>query len=86
MSSAVISDGFDNWFFTTNKTQNQCPSVSAKCIPPKACSRDPSTGQSFCCDTGLRTVCWRGATTCKTDGTTLSCGSGSNSWCCLAGS
>ncbi|KAI6372401.1 hypothetical protein MCOR25_003724 [Pyricularia grisea] len=86
MSGAVIKDDYDNWFFTTNKTENKCPSVNAKCIPPKACSRDPNTGQSFCCDTGPKTVCWRGATTCKTDGTTLSCGSGTDSWCCLAGS
>ncbi|TLS30594.1 hypothetical protein PpBr36_02522 [Pyricularia pennisetigena] len=45
MSGATIRDDYDNWFFATNKTDNKCPSFNAKCIPPKACARDPNTGQ-----------------------------------------
>ncbi|KAI6314566.1 hypothetical protein MCOR30_009914 [Pyricularia oryzae] len=79
-----MTDYYDIWFFTTNKTSNICPNNTFKCMAPGACARDPNTGHSYCCDAGPTAVCWTNTTPCQDDGSTIVCGSGATSWCCLA--
>ncbi|TLS29256.1 hypothetical protein PpBr36_00026 [Pyricularia pennisetigena] len=79
-----MTDYYDNWFFTTSKTKNTCPTNPFTCLAPNACARDPTTGRSYCCDAGATAVCWTGSTPCQGDGSTMACGSGTTSWCCLA--
>lgn len=82
---------FNDWYFTTNKTENNCPG-SLPCSPPsKACARDPTNGSRYCCDgqpddkSKVGRVCWKGPTDCKTDGSTVDCSNGKRTWCCLSG-
>jgi len=78
----MTTDYFDNYFFTANATGYVCPGFgSFLCKPPNACARDPNTGTRYCCD--YNNVCWGLPTTCATDGSTLDCGSGTYTWCCL---
>ncbi|KLU82995.1 hypothetical protein MAPG_02062 [Magnaporthiopsis poae ATCC 64411] len=82
---------FNDWYFTTNKTENNCPGA-LPCPPPsKACARDPTNGSRYCCDgqpdakSKVGRVCWKGPTDCKTDGSTVDCSNGKRAWCCLSG-
>ncbi|KAF2154514.1 hypothetical protein K461DRAFT_275632 [Myriangium duriaei CBS 260.36] len=77
-----MTDSFDTYFFTSNLTNHVCPGFgSFKCPPPNACARDSKTGKEYCCDTS--DVCWTIPATCSSDGSTINCGSGSYTWCCL---
>ncbi|KAL8413360.1 hypothetical protein RB594_004834 [Gaeumannomyces avenae] len=82
---------YNDWFFTTNKTDFNCPN-SLPCPPPsKACARDPTNGARYCCDgqpdakSKVGRVCWRGPTTCRADGSTVDCSNSKRTWCCLSG-
>ncbi|CRG92219.1 hypothetical protein PISL3812_09275 [Talaromyces islandicus] len=80
-SDDSMADHFDRFFFTSNLSSYVCPGFqSFQCPPPNACARDSTTGIEYCCDYG--DVCWGLTTDCATDGTTLSCGDGQNTWCC----
>jgi hypothetical protein len=81
--SPNMTDYYDNYFFTSSLTSNQCPALALDCSPLNACARDPNTGSTYCCDSN-NNQCWRGSTDCATDGSTSACGSGDNSWCCLS--
>ncbi len=77
-----MTDYFDNYFFTSNLTSFVCPGFSSfQCKEPNACARDPNTGKRYCCDSN--DVCWTITSNCATDGTTLDCGGGDSTWCCL---
>ncbi|KAH8690650.1 hypothetical protein BGW36DRAFT_58296 [Talaromyces proteolyticus] len=77
-----MTDAFDSYFFSSNLSSYSCPALNnLECQPPAACARESSTGNEYCCDAG--DVCWRFASKCQTDGSTLSCGNGDNTWCCL---
>jgi hypothetical protein len=77
-----MTDYYDNYYFATNVTSYECPNSSWQCEPVKACARDHTTGASYCCDYADN-ECWTGTTPCATDGSTLTCGSGDTTWCCL---
>lgn len=47
----------------------------------RSCARDGRTGKRYCCDYG--DVCWTTTSPCASDGSTLDCGSGETTWCCL---
>ncbi|KAL4915985.1 hypothetical protein BDW62DRAFT_187292 [Aspergillus aurantiobrunneus] len=77
---------FSDYYFTSNLTRYTCPEFgSFQCEPPNACAREPSTGKMYCCDynDNLGDVCWSIQSDCADDGSTLSCGSGDDPWCCL---
>ncbi|EJT70872.1 hypothetical protein GGTG_11895 [Gaeumannomyces tritici R3-111a-1] len=81
---------YNDWFFTTNQTDFNCPN-SLPCPPPsKACARDPTNGARYCCDgqpdakSKVGRVCWRGPTTCRADGSTVDCSNSKRTWCCLS--
>ncbi|ERS96569.1 hypothetical protein HMPREF1624_06776 [Sporothrix schenckii ATCC 58251] len=79
-----MSDYFDDYFFTSNVSDHTCPGFgSFVCKPPNACARDPNTGRRFCCD--VKDVCWTITETCANDGSTLDCGTGTTTWCCVNG-
>ncbi len=77
-----MTDYFDNYFFTSNVTDFVCPGFSSfQCTAPNACARDPNTGRRYCCDAA--DVCWTVTVDCARDGSTIDCGGGSTTWCCL---
>ncbi|KAL8387001.1 hypothetical protein RB595_010233 [Gaeumannomyces hyphopodioides] len=82
---------FNDWYFTTNKTNNDCPGPLSCPPPTKACARDPTNGSRYCCDgqpdakSKIGRVCWKGPTDCKTDGSTVDCSNSKRTWCCLSG-
>lgn len=78
---------FDSWYWSTNATRLTCPGIGGfRCDAPGACARDPNINKWYCCNanTDPYSVCWTGATTCSTDGSTFQCGSGQNKWCCIS--
>lgn len=82
----MSQDYFDNWFWTSKKTDNVCPGMgTAKCTPPNACARDPNTGKEYCCDKQSKggSVCWSLAEKCSSSGGTINCGTGNQLYCCL---
>lgn len=79
-STMAASDSLGNFFFVPEPDYS-CPGSPFKCPPPSACSRDPTTGRTFCCDP--ESVCYSGSTTCASDGSTFECGT-EGSWCCTS--
>ncbi|KAH8817218.1 hypothetical protein F5884DRAFT_853641 [Xylogone sp. PMI_703] len=78
-----MTDYYDNYFFTSNVTSYVCPNFGDdQCKPPNACARDPNTGKRYCCD-AADNICWALTSTCANDGSTIDCGDGQNTWCCL---
>ncbi|KLU89890.1 hypothetical protein MAPG_08859 [Magnaporthiopsis poae ATCC 64411] len=78
---------FDSWYWSTNASSFTCPGIGGfKCEAPGACARDPNISKRYCCNanTDPYDVCWTGATTCSTDGSTFQCGSGQYTWCCIS--
>ncbi|KAE9969600.1 hypothetical protein EG328_005719 [Venturia inaequalis] len=80
-----MTDYFGDYFFASNSSGYVCPGfASFKCEPKAgACARDPNNGKRYCCD--YAEVCWGRTSKCASDGSTIDCGDGSNSWCCLNG-
>ncbi|CAK7207233.1 hypothetical protein SEUCBS139899_010043 [Sporothrix eucalyptigena] len=79
-----MTDYFDDYFFTSNVSDHTCPGFGSNvCKPPNACARDPNTGRRYCCD--VKDVCWTLTETCASDGSTIDCGTGSTTWCCVDG-
>ncbi len=79
-----MTDYYEDYFFTSNVSDHTCPGFGTfKCLPPNACARDPNTGRRYCCD--VKDVCWTFVATCANDGSTIDCGTGGTSWCCVNG-
>jgi hypothetical protein len=78
----MTTDYYNDFFFTTNSTTYECPNIPYECNPTSACARDSTTGLRYCCSDDNK-WCWTASRKCETDGTTVDCGSGDNTWCCL---
>lgn len=79
-----MASNLTDWAFSTSETDFKCAQIPFGCDPPRsACTRDPSTARTFCCD--YKGVCWNDIATCATDGSTFTCQHGSSSWCCITG-
>lgn len=79
-------EAFVQWVFSKNST-TACPTWTQAfaCPAPKACGRNPANLRQFCCETDSR-ICWGPRATCASDGSTVTCGTGSGTWCCVSGS
>ncbi|EPE07581.1 hypothetical protein F503_00303 [Ophiostoma piceae UAMH 11346] len=84
-----MTDYFNDYYFTSNRSDYTCPGFGdSACPPPKACARDPNTGRRYCCDyqhPPYKGVCWALAKKCASDGSTVDCGTGDDTWCCIDG-
>ncbi|KAL2867577.1 uncharacterized protein BJX67DRAFT_80057 [Aspergillus lucknowensis] len=76
---------YSDYYFTSELTNFTCPAFGGmQCEPPNACAREPATGKVYCCDfnDGIGNVCWSITSRCADDGSTTTCGSGDQTWCC----
>ena len=84
-----MTDYFNDYYFTSNLSDYTCPGFrNSACPPPKACARDPNTGRRYCCDyrhPPYKGVCWALRQDCASDGSTVDCGTGDTTWCCVDG-